>query len=223
MVDLQGQDVVAVLTRAPSAGGKTRLFRELGCEPDPDLLAALLLDTLDAASTPDTRCVACFTPPESEPEMRRLVPPGVLLLAQPAGELGDRMKFVFDRLFARGAAAVVLIGSDLPGIESSTVSAAFQALRERPEAVVLGPALDGGYYLIGATRTPTALFGDIRWGTADVLAQTHHRARAAGLPIARVAPGADVDTLDDLRSLMRSDAPAPRTRFALHKRGGYCG
>lgn len=219
MVDLQGENVVAILTRAPSSRGKTRLFRELGSEPDPELLGALLLDTLDAAALPGTRTVVCFTPPESEPEMRTLLPAGVLLLAQPAGELGDRMRLPFDRLLARGAASVVLIGSDLPGIESAVLSEAFRILRDRPNVVVLGPALDGGYYLIGATRTPAPVFTEIRWGTADVLAQTEQRASAAGLEVVRVAPAADVDTVDDLRTLIRSDAPAARTRLALHKRG----
>jgi uncharacterized protein len=222
MVDLQGADVVAILTRAPSAGGKTRLFNELRSAPDPELLAALLLDTVDAVAVPGTHRVVCFTPPEAEPEMHRLVPAGVLLTTQPAGELGDRMQFVFDDLLARGAAAVVLIGSDLPGIEPSAVPAALQILRQRPNAVVLGPALDGGYYLIGATRTPAALFANIRWGTVDVLAQTEERALAAGVEVARVATAADIDTVEDLRALIRSAAPAARTRFTLHKRGGFC-
>jgi uncharacterized protein len=214
-VDLRDQDVVAVLTRAPSAGGKTRLFRELGCAPDAKLLAALLLDTLEAVSVPQATRVVCFTPPAAEPEMQALVPPGVLLLAQRNGDLGDRMRAAFDDLLARGAASVVLIGSDLPGIVPSTVSAAHRILRDRPGTIVLGPARDGGYYLVGATRTPVALFTEMEWGTAQLLKETERRARAAGLEIVPVAAARDVDSVDDLRALIASAAPAPRTRAVL--------
>jgi rSAM/selenodomain-associated transferase 1 len=218
-VDLEDQEVVAILTRAPSAAGKTRLFRELGCAPDPKLLVALLLDTLEAVAAPHATRVVCFTPPAAEPEMQALVPAGVLLLPQRNGDLGDRMRFVFDDLLARGAASVVLIGSDLPGIVPSTVAAAHRILRDRPRAIVLGPAHDGGYYLVGATRTPAALFAEMEWGTAQVLSETERRARIAGFEIVPVAPARDVDTVDDLRALVAGDAPAPRTRAAL-ERGG---
>jgi rSAM/selenodomain-associated transferase 1 len=223
MVDLQGTDVVAILTRAPSAGGKTRLFRELGCAPDPHLLASLLLDTLDAIDAIGCTRVACFTPPSDAAEMRALVPPDVLLLPQRDGDLGDRMRLAFDELLARGAGSVVLIGSDVPGIEPSAVLAATCALRERPTAVVLGPARDGGYYLIAASRTPNALFDRMEWGQPDVLVETEHRARLAGIEIVRVAAGSDVDTLADLRTLIRSDAPARRTRVAFNSRVGSDG
>jgi rSAM/selenodomain-associated transferase 1 len=212
MVDLQGQDVVALLTRAPSAGGKTRLFAERGCAPDPEFLAALLLDTLDAVAIPRTARVVCFTPPHAEREMRALLPPDVHLMAQRGQGIGDRMRHTFDDLLARGAACVVVVGSDVPGIAGAEVSAARDLLHERRSSVVVGPATDGGYYLIGATRTPSLLFTDIRWGGPDVLAETEQRAHDGGLDIVRVATTGDVDSLADLRSLLASDAPAVRTR-----------
>jgi rSAM/selenodomain-associated transferase 1 len=219
MVDLQGENIVAILTRAPSAGGKTRLFRDLGCAPDPELLAAFLLDTLDAVATPGARCVACFSPPDAEREMRTLVPAGVHLVPQRGGDLGERMRFVFDDLFARGAASVVLVGSDLPDLNPSVVPAAFRILGERPHAVVLGPARDGGYYLVAATRTPTLLFTDVPWSTSNVLAATERRGHAAGMEIVKVAVGRDVDTVHDLRALIGSHAAAPRTRSVVHTKG----
>jgi hypothetical protein len=166
MVDLQDQDVVAVLTRAPSAGGKSRLFAGLGRPPDPDLLAAFLLDTLDAVALPHIARVACFTPATAETEVRALVPPDVHVLAQREDDLGDRMRLAFDDLFAGGARSAVLVGSDLPGLDGAVVSGAFRGLHEHPEAVVLGPARDGGYYLIGATRTPGVLLTRITLGQA---------------------------------------------------------
>jgi rSAM/selenodomain-associated transferase 1 len=223
MVDLQGQDVVAILTRAPSAGGKTRLFRELRSAPDPDVLAALLLDTLEAVQLPGCLRVVCFTPRSAETELRTLIPGGVLLVAQRDGDLGERMKQAFDDLLARGAASVVLIGSDLPGIDPAAVSAAQRTLRERPGAVVLGPAHDGGYYLVAAVQTPAALFADMPWSTPGVLAETERRARVAGVETVRVAAARDIDTVDDLRALLSSDVRAPRLRNVLHGRGGLDG
>ena len=212
MVDLQGQDVVAILTRAPSAGGKARLFAERGGAPDPEFLAALLLDTLDAVTVPRIARVVCFTPPTAEDEIRSLVTPGVHVLAQRGDDLGERMRHGFDDLLTSGAASVVLIGSDVPGIARTTVATARDLLHERPSSVVIGPAADGGYYLIGATRTPTLLLGPMHWGGPDVLEQTEARARRAGIDIVRVREAQDVDSLDDLRALLRSDARAPRTR-----------
>jgi rSAM/selenodomain-associated transferase 1 len=223
MVDVQGQDVVAVLTRAPSAGGKTRLFRELGWPPDPEVLAALLLDTLDAVDVAGCRRVVCFTPASAETELRALVPAGVSLLPQREGDLGERMAHAFDDLLAQGAASVVLIGSDLPGIDPSVVAVALRTVRERPGVVVLGPARDGGYYLVAAARTPAALFSGMTWSTPAVLADTEERARAANIEVVRVAAAADIDTADDLRALLRGSAPAPRLRTAINGRGGWQG
>jgi rSAM/selenodomain-associated transferase 1 len=212
MVDLQGQDVVAILTRAPSAGGKTRLFAERGGAPDPDFLAALLLDTLDAVTVPRIVRVVCFTPAAAGDEIRSLVPPGVHVMPQRGDDLGERMRHAFDDLLASGAASVVLVGSDVPGIGATTVSTARDLLHERPSIVVIGPAADGGYYLIGATRTPTVLLGPMHWGGPDVLERTEARARRAKVDIVRLPEAQDVDSLDDLRALLRSDARASRTR-----------
>jgi rSAM/selenodomain-associated transferase 1 len=217
MVDLEGQDVVAVLTRAPSAGGKTRLFRELGRTPDPELLAALLLDTLDAVALPGFRRAVCFTPVAAESEMRTLVAPDVLVIAQRGDDLGDSMRYAFDDLFALGAASVTLIGSDVPGISPATITSAHRILRSTPDAVVLGPAADGGYYLVAATRTPALLFSGMAWSRPDVLEETERRAREGDMDVVRVAVTRDVDTIEDLRALIGSHADAVRTRIAWRR------
>jgi uncharacterized protein len=215
MVDLQGQAVVAILTRAPSSGGKSRLFAALGRPVDPDLLAALFLDTLDAAAVPGVRRVVCYTPADSEAEVRSLVGGDVPLMPQRGTDLGARMRHAFEDLFAARAAAVVLIGSDLPSLESSVIEEAHRLLRERHDIVVLGPATDGGYYLIGATRPPLALFDGIAWGGADVLDRTERRARDAGLRTQRLAVHEDIDTPAALERLLKQEGSgATRTRLA---------
>jgi rSAM/selenodomain-associated transferase 1 len=212
MVDAAEQIVVAILTRAPSAGGKTRLFEQLGLPADHVLLTALLLDTIDAILPAGIPLVVCVTPAAAVDEVRALVPPGVGVIAQGEGDLGARMHRAFDDLFARGARGVVLVGSDLPGLSPAVILSAGETLRSRPGCVVLGPAEDGGYYLIGATVTPDALFTGIEWSTANVLARTEAIARHAGLETVRLTTGRDVDSMADLAGV---PASAVRTRAWL--------
>lgn len=212
MVDVAGSPVVAVLTRAPSAGGKTRVFDALARAPDPELLSALLLDTLDAVATAGAPCIVAYTPASAADEMRALVPAGVGLLPQRDGDLGARMQGVFDELLARGAPAVVVVGSDLPAIQPALVEQAIAILGDRPDDVVLGPAADGGYYLIAARRTPVALFAGINWGKAGVLNESLAAAKAAGLLVSLLPPAHDVDTLEELRDVAAMHNEARRTR-----------
>jgi glycosyltransferase A (GT-A) superfamily protein (DUF2064 family) len=118
------------------------------------------------------------------------------------------------RLFDAGARAVALVGSDLPSISNRPVRAAFDLLRRDGHALVLGPALDGGYYLIAATRVPP-VFDGIAWGGPDVLDQTRAAAGRAGLRVHLVEPMSDIDTVDDLQRVSASS----RTMAWLRKHG----
>ena len=202
MVDAADPPVLAVLTRAPSSRAKTRLFASLGMPPDPALLTALLLDTLDGAAVPGMRRVVVVTPAPAVDDVRRIVG-DVEVIAQPDGDLGERMRATMSVLFAGGAPAVVLIGSDVPHITSATIADACGRLAGDPDALVLGPAADGGYYLIAARRVPE-VFSGIEWGSEHVLAQTEQAAAAQRLHVHRLATLTDVDTADDLRAAVRS-------------------
>lgn len=194
--------VLAVLTRAPSFGGKSRLFAALERRPNPELLAALLLDTLEGAAVPGVRQVVAVTPGEACGEVREIVG-DVEVIQQPEGDLGDRMRGVMATLFARGATCVALIGSDLPHIAPLVVAEALTAAAQDRNALALGPATDGGYYLIAAQRAPS-VFSGIEWGSAQVLAQTERAAALDGFHVHRLAPLTDVDTVDDLRRAILS-------------------
>ena len=207
MVDASSAPVVAILTRAPSSGGKTRLFTSLGLPGDPALLAALLLDTVDGAAAPGVRRVIAVTPPEACDEVRRLAA-GVDVIPQPGGDLGERMRGVMAALFEQGAPAVAVIGSDLPHIMPSTIAEAIACMVD-DATLVLGPADDGGYYLIAARRVPDVFTG-IEWGSARVLAQTEQAAVRDGLTVRRLAPMSDVDSAADLRHA-GATGRAPRT------------
>jgi uncharacterized protein len=200
MVDVEDAAVAAILTRAPSAGGKRRLFRALGRTPDPALLASLLLDTLDGTRVPGVARVIAVEPAGACDEIRALVPRDVHVMPQVTGTLGDRMAAVMGDLFAGGAAAVALIGSDLPQMTPDVIAGAFAALTAQPDALVLGPAFDGGYYLIAATGVP-AVFEGIDWGTDRVLEQTLAAAARRERRVELLGAMADVDTVADLRAV----------------------
>jgi rSAM/selenodomain-associated transferase 1 len=200
MVGEPGPIVVAVLTRAPSRGGKSRLFAALGRPPDPALLSALLLDTLDGVRLDGTIRVVCVEPVEACDDVRTLVAPDVRVQPQRGESLGDRMRQTMDDLFADGASIVVLVGSDLPDITASSISSAIARLQDDPASLVLGPARDGGYYLIAATTTPD-VFEGIEWSSPRVLEQTRAAASQHGLRVHLLEPLGDVDTLEDLQSV----------------------
>lgn len=114
---------------------------------------------------------------------------------QHPGDLGERMLDGFRIAFEEGYDKVIIIGSDCPGIDTDYLIEAFAALDDHD--VVIGPALDGGYTLLGMrTFTPT-LFKNIAWSTSEVLPATLARAAAAGRSVSQLKPLSDVDYLAD--------------------------
>lgn len=118
-------------------------------------------------------------------------------LAQGEGDLGDRLHRAFAQAFAQGAQAVVVIGADCPGLTPSFFAQAFCALDSHD--LVLGPATDGGYYLIGLNQPAPALFSEIPWGSGEVLTATLEQAQTLALATHILEPLADVDRPEDLR------------------------
>src|SRR5688500_1943944 len=117
------------------------------------------------------------------------------------------MARVIRRELAAGAARVVVIGTDCPEITTGDIGRAFTALETAD--VVLGPATDGGYYLIGVRAEHPELFGDIRWCAPDTLAVTLTRATAAGLRAHLLELRSDIDTADDLQAWRRRRGTGP--------------
>jgi len=213
-------EALVVMARVPSdTRGKSRLTRDLGGD-HVELRRALLQDTLDAVrSMADLDVFIAFEPADAIAEMRGLVGDGAGLFPQQGDTLGDRMRNAFERLFAAKYSAVVMIGSDLPSLPASHVEEAFQCARDQPDPLVIGPATDGGYYLIGLRRPCPALFTSIAWSTADVLTTTTRIAETCGLTVSFVSPWHDVDTVDDLRRVLRDPDGATRTREWAEKSG----
>ena len=201
---------LALLARAPSAGGKTRVASGFPESRATQLREALFLDTLDSARALGVPVTIFGTPSELNDELRVLAR-GLPVLPQSEGDLGARMHAAFTCLFGQGARHVVLIGSDLPTLPPAHLGAAFDAL-EAGADLVIGPAEDGGYYLIGMSRPTPAVFEGIAWGSANVLQATRATAASAGLRVHEITAWYDVDTATDLARVGSGPALARHTR-----------
>jgi len=206
--------VVAIMARAPSSEGKSRLIRDLGTADGASLRLALLRDTLESVSALAAGKAVLYTPPDREAEIRALTPYPAVFLPQRGATLGERMREGAYDLLTSGFDAVVLIGSDLPTLPPTHVSAALGILARRRQALVLGPAEDGGYYLIGLTQSRPEFFEHIPWGTALVLQRTREAAEALGIPVETMPVWYDVDSASDLRRVWhRSEQPDGAARY----------
>ena len=201
---------VIVFAKAPVAGTvKTRLAGALGAAGAARLAARMLESTtacaLEAAVGPVEVCCA---PDRSHPAFTALAAGGTVGLSEQGdGDLGHRMHRALERALASQPGAIV-IGTDAPALDADYLREAASALT-RHDAVI-GPAVDGGYVLIGLRRTaPAALFDGIDWSTSRVLAQTRERLDRLGLGWAELAPLHDIDEPADLRHLPAGWAPLP--------------
>ena len=142
----------------------------------------------------------CFTPDDAGSEVKPWAQPSWRLTAQGNGDLGCRLEQAFRRSFDEGARRVVIIGSDCPDVGERDIQAAWAALSSHD--VVLGPATDGGYWLIGLHAPRPDLLANIPWSTDGVLRQTLERCRAAGLTTHLLRELSDVDTEADWRRFL---------------------
>jgi uncharacterized protein len=218
---MSGTCALAVVTKAPRAGSvKTRLSPPLTPDEAAGLHACFLRDTAEsiAALTAATRCagVAVYTPAGSEPVFAGLLPPGFGMIPQRGEEFGDRLLNAAVDVLAAGYDAVCLIDSDSPTLPRAALEAAAAALRQRRERIVLGPADDGGYYLIGMTAAHPRLFTGVNWSTDRVLAQTMSLAQEAELDVVLLPRWYDVDDGVGLLRLCEELCPSGRIAGSTH-------
>lgn len=208
-----------VFTRYPEAGTtKTRLIPVLGAEGAANLQRKMTEHTLEkvkTASTSDEITVEIRYDGGNEVLMARWLGSNFKYTSQGGGDLGYRMNRAFEDAFIAGATASVIIGTDIPNITGADIQKAFDALRQ--QHMVLGPAEDGGYYLIGLQKAPyfngvENLFRGMNWGERDVFYKTLHAARELGLKVSILDQRRDVDWPEDIsiwersRVLKQSDA-----------------
>ena len=213
--DEQGPAAVAVMARSPAGARapKSRLRQAVPAEADRRrLYAAFLADTVAIRSAlPDVAWRVAYAPGAEADGFAPLGIDGTLLLPQRGDDLGAREHNLFEDLFAAGFTRVVLIGSDLPTLPAEHVADALARLR--PGSVTLGPAVDGGYYLIGLTAPDSGdavpdLFTGVRWGTSSAFEDTVRAAARSGIAVERIAGWYDVDDADGMERLQRDVGPA---------------
>jgi rSAM/selenodomain-associated transferase 1 len=223
-----------IVARTPIAGQtKTRLGARIGLETAATLYAAFLRDLgmrfADAAAPESFDLWWYYTAPDemddvtAEGSFARAAPPGGTLLRQVGDDFGQLLRFGFEALRERGYKRIIVIGSDSPQIPAAWIRAAFAALCDSD--VVIGPARDGGYYLLGlrADAALPDLFTGVQMSASDTCARTIERARRQNLSVAYTPRSFDVDEGDDLHLLRetlcaapsREADPAPATLAAL--------
>lgn len=161
-------------------------------------LAACFLRDIASAIDAVPRAVgrqgyAVFAPEGTEAELRQCVPAEFQLICRRDATLGIVLLGALNALLEAGHDGVILVNADSPTLPPLLLTGAIAALRAEGDRVVLGPAIDGGYYLIGLKRSHEHLFSDIPWSTPGVLQATRERAAEIALPVVELPIWYDVD------------------------------
>ncbi|NJO42798.1 MAG: DUF2064 domain-containing protein [Cyanobacteria bacterium CRU_2_1] len=200
-------DRLIIFTRYPCPGkAKTRLIPALGAEGAAALQRQMTEHTLtQVKSVVDARSLSVEIwfadgEPESQETDRQLMQDWLgaewSYHSQVPGDLGTRMAWAFQQAFADRMERVITIGTDCPHLNTERIAQAFRALQNHD--LVLGPATDGGYYLIGLRQFIPELFVEIAWSTSEVLQETIKIAESLELSIAYLDPLTDIDRPEDL-------------------------
>lgn len=207
-------NTLILFAKAPRPGHvKTRLIGYLSPRQAAEIYHRLLLLTLDTLRTVnDARIILAASPDDAD--FSDYVDSNIEVRPQGDGNLGRRLSRGIAEAFENGARRVVTVGADCPRMTPGDLTRAFDLLDEHD--VVIGPAADGGYYLLGLRDPVSALFEGIDWSSSRVLAQTRARAATAGLGLALLDERRDVDTMDDLTALL-GDIPVDDPRLGDFK------
>jgi rSAM/selenodomain-associated transferase 1 len=197
------ENLLMVFVKYPTPGSvKQRLAQHLGTDRAAEIykkIAEAIVQKVTPASSADYIMEICFSPQEDEKLVRRWLVENEYFYPQQGSDLGERMSNAFLQAFAAGNTKALLIGSDCPDISRTIVNRGFMLLDTQD--VVLGPAHDGGYYLIGLCWPEKELFSNIDWGTGRVLQQTLDKISAANLTVALLPELRDIDRIEDLKIL----------------------
>lgn len=210
---------IAVMAKTPRAGRvKTRLVPPLSPDEAAALGSSFLADVTAniqaAARHAPIQGFVAYAPAGTKALFAGTVAPGIeyvladgsCSLPSYVDGLGRCLLHAAQALFAQGFASICLLNADSPNLPTAILIRAAAALAERGDRVVLGPAEDGGYYLIGMTAPHARLFEEIAWSTEHVATQTRSRARSLGLEVVELPTWYDVDDVPSLRVLLAGQA-----------------
>ncbi len=212
---------VAIICKTPAPGqSKTRLSPPFQPDECAHISACFIQDvaaTIGALGHPAGRGYAVYTPAGSEAALRRLLPDDFGLVAQGGGDLGARLLKGIADLLAAGHRGAIMISSDSPTLPPDILRAAVETLsadaRSGRDRMVICPALDGGYTLIGLSRPHPRLFEDIVWSTETVYADTLERAREIDLPVVVLPGWYDIDDAESY-AMLEAELDGRRPDFA---------
>jgi hypothetical protein len=199
------KNCILFFVKNPVRGGvKRRLAEEVGDTVAVGLYKNFIVDMLRTLSTcTATRLLICVYPHSALGSLRKWLGMRYHYLPQEGKDLGERMKNSFIKAFSMEYERVILIGSDIPDLPRTVIAEAFKALETNE--ITVGPARDGGYYLIGfrdKTFVPE-VFDNIRWGGKQVLKTTLHRVEKIGCSVHLLPAWSDVDMLADVMALLQ--------------------
>ncbi|MBI5848910.1 MAG: TIGR04282 family arsenosugar biosynthesis glycosyltransferase [Nitrospirae bacterium] len=197
------RNVYGIMIKYPEPGRvKTRLARDVGhkkaAEIYRDITELVIINTLPVGQ--NYRRIILYDPPERLGDFEQWLPGNHFVLQQ-GNDIGERMDNAIRELLTHGAERAVLTGADIPGLNSDVIAGAFTALDHAD--LVIGPAKDGGYYLIGMKKPHPEIFLNITWSTAEVLEQTVGVIEELHLTVAYTPVLADTDRVEDLAHFPR--------------------
>jgi rSAM/selenodomain-associated transferase 1 len=193
---------LGIFVRIPESGTvKTRLVPPLADDDACALYEAFLRDLFCRLERLKKVAITVFVSGGDPSGLRDMAPERFVLVGQEGRDLGERMKNAFDSLLDAEGDMAVIIGSDSPDLPLAFIKRAFLKLKHKE--IVLGPASDGGYYLIGLKRLVPRLFDGVDWGTGSVLEETLRIVHEQGMSGGLLPLWYDVDDVDSL-ALLRS-------------------
>ena len=228
--EIARRPAIGIMCKAPIPGvTKTRLAAAVGQNLAGSLAGAFTRDVAAAIEAVPARYrvqgIGVYAPSGTEAALRSLLPESFGLLLQTGATLGDALYGATAHLLGQGAECVLLVNGDSPTLPTRYLTEAIDALRRPGDRVVLGPASDGGYYLIGLKHPHRFLFENIPWSTGAVLQRTLDNAQRHGLEAISLGEWYDVDDaatyrclLDELNGLSKKftgGSPAHATRACL--------
>ena len=185
--------IITFVKNAISGKTKTRLAATIGNDKALQIYYHLLTLTENAVSRTEAAKEVHFSNKVEESNWE-----GFSKYVQSGADLGERMQNAFEDGFKRGFNQIVLLGSDLPDLSDKVINSAFSALNKTE--VVLGPALDGGYYLIGLSKANSCIFENMPWSEEGLFKKTIEVMESKKISYKLLNPLNDIDTLDDLKS-----------------------
>ena len=217
-IDDPGKCCILVFTKYPKPGMvKTRLAEAIGFEKAAQFYTCMVFDTIEFVKQTRLPYTILFWPGEFELQVRERFGNEHSYAPQKGNDLSQRLINAFEMAFMQQYEYAVAIGSDSPDMPPGAIVKAFMMLKS--DDAVIGPTDDGGYYLIGFSKSSfdPKIFKDILWSTSEVLSQTDRHLRQNSQKVSLLGSWFDIDTIEDLRGFAqrnRSDSCTANNTFS---------